>query len=111
LAERARVQAGSLSGGEQKMLATSQALMTNPELLLLDEPTEGLAPQAIHGLGQTIQELKGQGISMLLVEQHLRFALELADWVYVMSKGRIIYESTPDELDHNAEVKELYLGV
>jgi branched-chain amino acid transport system ATP-binding protein len=111
LAERAQVQAGSLSGGEQKMLATSQALMTNPELLLLDEPTEGLAPFAIRGLGQTIQQLKSQGMSMLLVEQHLRFALELADWVYVMSKGRIVFESAPDELDRNADVKRLYLGV
>jgi branched-chain amino acid transport system ATP-binding protein len=111
LAERAQVQAGSLSGGEQKMLATSQALMTNPELLLLDEPTEGLAPFAIRGLGQTIQQLKSQGMSMLLVEQHLRFALELADWVYVMSKGRIVFESAPDELDRNADVKRFYLGV
>jgi branched-chain amino acid transport system ATP-binding protein len=111
LLERQHIRAGALSGGEQKMLATCQALMANPDFLLLDEPTEGLAPMMIHTLGQTIQQLKQRGISILLVEQHLRFALGLADWVHVMSKGRIVHESSPEELEHNAEIKSLYLGV
>jgi branched-chain amino acid transport system ATP-binding protein len=111
LRERQAVRAASLSGGEQKLLATCQALMANPDLLLLDEPTEGLAPVMIQVLGQMVQQLKERGMSILLVEQHLRFALELADRVYVMNKGRMVWESTPDELERNTEVKGLYLGV
>jgi branched-chain amino acid transport system ATP-binding protein len=111
LRERQAVRAASLSGGEQKLLATCQALMANPELLLLDEPTEGLAPAMIQVLGNMIQQLKQRGMSILLVEQHLRFALDLADRVYVMNKGRIVWESTPAELERNVEVKSQYLGV
>ena len=100
-----------LSGGEQQMLAFGRALMGNAELLLLDEPTEGLAPLLVAEIGELIKELKEHGISMLLVEQNLSFALRIADWAYIMSKGVVIYESGPKELQENGEVKSRYLGV
>jgi branched-chain amino acid transport system ATP-binding protein len=111
LRERLRNRGGNLSGGEQQMLASGRALLGNPHLLLMDEPTEGLAPLLIMELGRVIRELKEEGLSILLVEQNLPFALGLADHVYVMSKGTIVYESSPQELQHNAEVKAKYLGV
>jgi len=101
----------ALSGGEQQMLASARALVGNPEFLLLDEPTEGLAPLLVRELGRIIQQLKRDGLSMLLVEQNLSFALKLADYVYVMSKGRIIHESSPEALAQNEEVKARHLGV
>jgi branched-chain amino acid transport system ATP-binding protein len=100
-----------LSGGEQQMLAFGRALMGNSDLLLLDEPTEGLSPLLVAEIGNLIKELKEQGISMLLVEQNLSFVLKVADRVYVMSKGIIVYESGPKELEGNDEVKAHYLGV
>ena len=100
-----------LSGGEQQMLAFGRALMGNAGFLLLDEPTEGLAPLLVAEIGEIIKELKEQGISMLLVEQNLPFVLKLADRVYVMSKGVIVHESGPKELEENAEVKLRHLGV
>ena len=100
-----------LSGGEQQMLAFGRALMGNADLLLLDEPTEGLAPLLVAEIGELIKELKEHGISMLLVEQNLSFALRIADWAYIMSKGVVIYESGPKELQENGEVKSRYLGV
>jgi branched-chain amino acid transport system ATP-binding protein len=84
-----------LSGGEQQMLASARALIGNPDFLLMDEPTEGLAPLLVQELGRMIQQLKAEGLSMLLVEQNLPFALQLADYVYIMSKGKIVYESPP----------------
>jgi branched-chain amino acid transport system ATP-binding protein len=93
------------------MLAFGRALMGNADLLLLDEPTEGLSPLLVAEIGDLIKELKEQEISMLLVEQNLPFVLEVADWVYVMSKGIIVYESEPEELQGNDEVKLRYLGV
>jgi branched-chain amino acid transport system ATP-binding protein len=101
----------ALSGGEQQMLASARALVGNPEFLLLDEPTEGLAPLLVREFGRIIQQLKQEGLSMLLVEQNLPFALKLADYVYVMSKGRIIYESSPEVLAQNEDVKARHLGV
>jgi len=101
----------ALSGGEQQMLASARALVSNPEFILLDEPTEGLAPLLVREFGRIIQQLKKEGLSMLLVEQNLPFALKLADYVYVMSKGRIVYESPPAELARNEEVKARHLGV
>ena len=100
-----------LSGGEQQMLAFGRALMGNADLLLLDEPTEGLAPLLVAEIGELIKELKEHGISMLLVEQNLPFVLKVVDWAYVMSKGTIVYESGPKELQENADIKSHYLGI
>ncbi len=111
LAERLRHRGGQLSGGEQQMLAIARALMTNPTLLLLDEPSEGLAPLIIAEIGRIIRELRAQGIAILLVEQNLSLALGVVDRVYVMSKGRIMFEGTPSELRANKDVMHQYLGV
>ena len=93
------------------MLATARALVGNPEILLMDEPSEGLAPLVIANLGRVIAQLKQDGLSVLLVEQNLTFALELAEHVYVMSKGRIVYDASPAEVSNNTEVKARYLGI
>ena len=111
LRERAGNRANKLSGGEQQMLAIGRALMTNPELLLMDEPTEGLAPLLVREVGRVIGELKRAGLSILLVEQNLPMALAVADRVHVLSRGQIVYSSTPDELTKNHEVQSRYLGV
>jgi branched-chain amino acid transport system ATP-binding protein len=111
LGERLRHLGSQLSGGEQQMLATGRALLGNPEVILMDEPTEGLAPVLVQDLGEIIRKLKGKGISIVLVEQDLAFALELADHVYIMSKGKMVYEAPPAELWANNEVKTRYLGV
>ncbi|MDR7415876.1 MAG: ABC transporter ATP-binding protein [Armatimonadota bacterium] len=100
-----------LSGGEQQMLAIGRALMTNPLLLLLDEPSEGLAPKLAQELGHTLQALKAEGLSILLVEQNLPLALRVADAVYVMSKGTIVFQGTPAELREAQDVRQRYLGV
>ncbi len=101
----------TLSGGEQQMLAIGRALMTNPELILMDEPTEGLAPLLVRQVGQVIGELKRQGLPILLVEQNLALGLAVADRVHVISRGRVVHSSTPAELLANEEVKSRYLGV
>ena len=93
LQERLLHSGRTLSGGEQQMLASARALIGNPDFLLMDEPSEGLAPLLVRELGRIIQQLKAEGLSMLLVEQNLPFALQLADYVYVMSKGRMVYEA------------------
>ena len=111
LRERAANRANKLSGGEQQMLAIGRALMTNPELLLMDEPTEGLAPLLVREVGRVIGELKRAGLSILLVEQNLPMALAVADRVHVLSRGQIVYSSTPGELTKNHEVQSRYLGV
>lgn len=111
LKERAKVGGNRLSGGEQQMLAIARALMTGPELLLMDEPSEGLAPIIVQEITDIIRQLKEKGLSILLVEQNLPMALALADRVYVISKGVIVYESTPKELQANEEVKARWLGV
>jgi|SRR3990172_3550622 len=100
-----------LSGGEQQMLAFARALMTNPRLLLLDEPSEGLAPLIVAEIGRIIGELKTQGLSILLVEQNLSFALGVADRVYVMNRGQIVFEGAPAELRAAPQVTHKYLGV
>jgi branched-chain amino acid transport system ATP-binding protein len=111
LRERAVNRANKLSGGEQQMLAIGRALMSNPELLLLDEPTEGLAPLLVREVGRVIAELKRSGLSILLVEQNLAMALSVADRVHVLSRGQIVHTGTPDELMGNEDVKTRYLGV
>ncbi len=101
----------ALSGGEQQMLASARALLGNPDFLLMDEPSEGLAPLLVRELGHMIQQLKAEGLSILLVEQNLPFALQLADYVYIMSKGRIVYASPPHDLVHNEAVQAQHLGI
>ena len=110
LKERQRLHANLLSGGEQQMLAIARALMTNPDLLIMDEPSEGLAPKVIKQIGTVICELKGQ-LTVFLAEQNLNMALSVADYVYVVSKGSIVYEGKPDDLRHNEEAKQKWLGV
>ena len=100
-----------LSGGEQQMLTIARALMTNPNLLMLDEPSEGLAPIIVKEVAHIISQIKKSGLSILLVEQNLSMALKLADYVYILSKGQIVYESTPGELKNNEETKAKYLGI
>ena len=102
---------GHLSGGEQAMVACGRALTGNPDILLMDEPSEGLAPLLVRELGRVLAELKGEGVSILLVEQNLAFALRIADYVYLLSKGRTVYECTPQALKADDAVKARYLGV
>lgn len=111
LRERLRHQGNELSGGEQQMLASGRALMGTPLCLLMDEPTEGLAPVIVRELGHLIEQIKQHGLPILLVEQSLAFALKHADNVYIMSKGRIVYQSSPQELRENQEIQSRYLGV
>jgi len=111
LRERLRNRGNTLSGGEQQMLATGRALVCNPDLLLMDEPSEGLAPLLVQELGRVIRELKADRISILLVEQNLAFALGLADYVYILSKGKVVHASSPEELLRDDAAKSRYLGV
>ena len=111
LEERRDQRANTLSGGEQQMLAIARALISNPLFLLMDEPTEGLAPVLVREVGDAIVRLKEEGLSIFLVEQNLSFARRFADYVHLMSKGKIVYSATPAELWEDQEAKHRYLGV
>jgi branched-chain amino acid transport system ATP-binding protein len=111
LEERKDQRGGRLSGGEQQMLATGRALMVRPRLLLMDEPSEGLAPLLVRDMAEIIRGLKREGLTVLLVEQKLSFVLEIADYAYIMSKGMIVHHSSPAELWQNEEVKARHLGI
>lgn len=112
LAERRAQKGASLSGGEQQMLAIGRALMTNPSFLLMDEPSEGLAPRMVGQVRQVVEELKGENLSILLVEQNLGFALRTADRIYVLGEaGVIAWEGRPTELEENEVVKRTQLGI
>ncbi|MGF1507455.1 MAG: ABC transporter ATP-binding protein [Anaerolineae bacterium] len=111
LKERATVPGTALSGGEQQMLAVARALMSGPQLILMVEPSEGLAPLLVDELRRILLDLKAAGLSILLVEQNLAFALSAADHVYVLNRGEIVYEAPPDELERNEDVKTRHLGV
>jgi len=111
LKERLGNKGRELSGGEQQMLAIARALLTGPDLLLLDEPSQGLAPIVVETVMDTIRDLKSERVSMLLVEQNAEMALRLADRVYVIDHGSVVFEGTPDALRANRQVTTTYLGV
>jgi len=111
LRERANNKGNQLSGGELQMLAIARALISNPEFMLMDEPSEGLAPMVIENVGKIIQQLKESGLSILLAEQNLPLALSVADYVYVLAKGTVVFESTPEALENNEQVKREYLAI
>ena len=110
LRERLDGAAGNLSGGEQQMLAIARALMAQPRLLLLDEPSMGLAPLLVEDIFRTLQELNSRGLTILLVEQNVRQALKIADCAYVMETGQIVLSGPSSELRHDSRVVEAYLG-
>jgi len=110
LKERRSQLAGTLSGGEQQMLAIGRALMARPKAMLLDEPSMGLAPVIVQEVFAIIRRLKDEGITLLLVEQFAKSALEVADYAYVMERGRIVVEGTPEELRRDERVLAAYLG-
>ena len=110
LRERERQRAGTLSGGEQQMLAIARALMSKPRLLLMDEPSLGLAPILVREIFRTVAEISRQGMTILLVEQNAHMALGIADRGYVMETGNIVLSDSRENLLRNAEVKNAYLG-
>jgi branched-chain amino acid transport system ATP-binding protein len=111
LKERPKQSAGSLSGGEQQMLAVGRALMSRPRLLMLDEPTTGLAPKLARSAYQALQALKETGVTLLVAEQQVPLALSLADRGYVLENGRVRLEGASEDLERNPEVRRAYLGV
>lgn len=111
LQERENTMAGVLSGGEQQMLTLCRTLMGDPDLILIDEPTEGLAPKMVAMVGEYLRALKERGISVLLIEQKLAIALDISQRVYVMGHGSIVFEGTPAELKGDARVREEWLEV
>ena len=111
LAHRLENRGNQLSGGEQQMLAIARALISNPELILMDEPSEGLAPIVIQEVGAVIKQLRQEGASILLAEQNLPLAMDVADYMYVINKGAIVFEGTPAELQARPEIEREYLAV
>jgi branched-chain amino acid transport system ATP-binding protein len=111
LRERANTEAGVLSGGEQQMLTLCRSLMGDPELIIIDEPTEGLAPMVVEQVAGYLKMLKSKGVSVLLIEQKLTIAMDISDRVAVMGHGRIAFEGTPAELRTRADVRQEWLEV
>ena len=111
LKEREHTEAGVLSGGEQQMLTLCRTLMGDPDLIIIDEPTEGLAPKIVELVGQYLKELKNRGISVLLIEQKLTIAMNISDRALVMGHGSIVFEGTPDELRANSYIRKEWLEV
>jgi len=111
LKERQHTQAGVLSGGEQQMLTLCRTLMGDPQLIIIDEPTEGLAPKIVELVAQYLQELKRRGLAVVLIEQKLAIALEISNRVYVMGHGNIVFEGTAAELKQNAQIRKEWLEV
>lgn len=111
LYERSRQRAGSLSGGERQMLAVGRALMSKPRVLLMDEPSSGLAPQLVEMVGQLVLDINQKGISVVLVEQNAEMALNVARYGYVLERGRVSFEGKAEDLINNDMVKQAYLGI
>jgi branched-chain amino acid transport system ATP-binding protein len=111
LAERQNTSAGVLSGGEQQMLTMCRTLMGDPDLILIDEPTEGLAPRLVEQVGTLLSEIAGRGVAILLVEQKLTIALRISQRLYVMGHGQIVFDGTPEALAANGEVRREWLEV
>ena len=111
LEERVDTPGGVLSGGEQQMLTICRTLMGDPDLIMIDEPTEGLSPQMVERVGEMLGQIAARGVSILLVEQKLTIALRVATRLYVMGHGRIVFEGTPEELKARADVRKEWLEV
>jgi branched-chain amino acid transport system ATP-binding protein len=111
LKERRRNRGSDLSGGEQQMLAIGRALMTNPRILLMDEPSEGLAPVIVERVAEVIKGLRGQKLSILLVEQNYKLGVDSADYVYILSKGVVVWDGKPEQLEAEENIRQTHLGV
>ena len=111
LGERSNVHGGLISGGEKQMLTICRTLMGDPDFIMIDEPTEGLAPQMVQHVGELIEEIAGRGISVLLVEQKLSIALKISKRIYVMGHGKIVFEGTPEDIRENQDIRKEWLEV
>ncbi|HSR13066.1 MAG TPA: ABC transporter ATP-binding protein [Thermodesulfobacteriota bacterium] len=111
LAQRLRQFGGTLSGGEQQMLAIGRALMGNPDIILMDEPSEGLAPSVVRHIGEIMISLRAQGQSILLVEQNFKLAMTVADYAYIIASGKIVYGGLPARLEKEKEILDRHLGI
>jgi branched-chain amino acid transport system ATP-binding protein len=111
LAERRKHSAGTLSGGERQMLAVGRALMSEPKMLMLDEPSLGLAPAVVETMYDRLEQLHNDGLTLLLAEQSIPLALGIADYAYVLQTGRIALQGKASELENNEQVREIYLGI